>query len=426
MSLDEYRALDLTPGGALARDLQTRLDAEARMGLVTLSAPSGADMDGPPKFTPGMAAWYQHHVAAPRRGALAEIRSAFEGEEIGSGQRGFLAEAETDRVEQKKQAGLRTERDAFFQRREIRDLHAGFETARAEYDRKRAEHGREAVRFGPIVYFVTLALIALALEAPLNFESFLKIDYYTPAFATGSFLFVAVALAASGHIIGSVLKQKGERFGGNVPQRVKSDSRIQLAIAGVLALLALGLVAYSRKYLLDEAVARSLALGETVGIGVYLAAMGVMIANVGVFVLSIWYAYAKHDAVPGFAELRRQVEGLGRRLTRRYRRDLEGRQQQRILQAQREAEQVARREVEQARLSRHHARHRGAFDELRRVDARVLAMLEDYRNRLVGEARRAGIETRFVFEDLARGDVATRTEIGGDAYLGERLRLPFA
>lgn len=425
MSLEAYRALPLGPDGPLARALEARLADEAGQAAIPVSPVHGADVDGPAGLTPAMGAWYRHHVAPARRTALAEVRAAFEAETL-AGNRGFLAEAELDRIEAAKHAALRTERETFFQRKAIQDLHARLAEVGASYERKRAEHGRDARPWEPVIYFITLALIALALEAPLNFESFLRIDYYTPAFATGSFLFVAVALAASGHIIGTLAKQKAARFGGDVPGRVRSDSRIQLVIAIVLALLALGLVGYSRKYLLDEAVARSLALGESVGWGVYLAAIGVMIANVGVFVLSIWYAYARHDAVPDFAEERREMEGLRRRVARHYRRDLEGRARQRILQAGREAEAVSRREAEQARLSRNHARHRALFEELLALDARVLALLEDYRSRLVAGARRSGAEPRFVTDDLARGDVSTRVEATGEGYLAERLRLRFA
>ena len=426
MTLDTYRALPLAPDGALAGALEARLAEEAAQAVIPVSPAAGADVDGPAGLTPAMGAWFRHHVAPARRTALSEVRAAFEAEPFQAGQRGFLAEAELDRIEAAKHAGLRTERETFFQRKAIQDLHARLAEVETAYERKRAEHGRDARPWEPLIYFVTLALIALALEAPLNFESFLRIDYYTPAFATGSFLFVAVALAASGHIIGTLARQKAARFGGEVSNRVRSDSRIQLALAVVLAALALGLVAYSRKYLLDEAVARSVALGETVGWGVYLAGVGVMIANVGVFVLSIWYAYAKHDPVPDFAEERREMETLRKRIARHYRRDLEGRSRQRILQAGREAEAIARREVEQARLSPNHARHRAAFEAFLAVDARVLALLEDYRSRLVATTRRESRETRFVTDDLARGDVSTRVAFGGDGYLAERLRLRFA
>jgi hypothetical protein len=426
MSLETYRALPLAPDGPLARALEARLADEAGQAVIPVSPVHGADVDGPAGLTPAMGAWYRHHVAPARRTALAEIRAAFEAETLSGANRGFLAEAELDRIEAAKHAALRTERETFFQRKAIQDLHARLAAVETSYERKRAEHGRDARPWEPVIYFLTLALIALALEAPLNFESFLRIDYYTPAFATGSFLFVAVALAASGHIIGTLARQKAARFGGDVPGRVRSDSRIQLSLAVVLAALALGLVGYSRKYLLDEAVARSLALGETVGWGVYLAAIGVMIANLGVFVLSIWYAYARHDAVPDFAEERREMERLRRRIARHYRRDLEGRARQRVLQAGREAEAVSRREAEQARLSRNHPRHRALFEEFLTLDARVLALMEDYRSRLVATARRSGLDTRFVTDDLARGDVSTRVEFSGEAYLAERLRLRFA
>ena len=116
MSLDAYRALPLTPDGPLAQALDARLSGEAGLAVIPVSPVHGADVDGPAGLTPAMGTWYRHHVAPARRTALAEIRAAFEAETLAGGQRGFLAEAELDRIEAMKHASLRAERETFFQR----------------------------------------------------------------------------------------------------------------------------------------------------------------------------------------------------------------------------------------------------------------------------------------------------------------------
>lgn len=62
---------------------------------------------------------------------------------------------------------------------------------------------------------------------------------------------------------------------------------------------------------------------------------------------------------------------------------------------------------------------------MRKLDARVLALLENYRSRLLAAARQRGLHTRFVYEDLTSGDVDTKRDLDGEAYLRQRLHLGY-
>lgn len=423
MSLAEYQSLDVSADGALARDLGARLDAEAEQTLLSLSAPQGASAECPALLTSAMQTWYQQHVSSARQSALGEVRRAFAEVKTSSGNEGFLVEAEKDRIEQSKQAHLATERANFFQSKEIIDLNSEIGRLHTEYERKRAEHGRDAQAWRPGFYFLGLFLFVMA-EYPVNLSAFLKIDFLTPAFATISVTLIAFGLAFSSHLIGQVIRQWSERFGDNVTGRLKAESLRLLGVGVMLLVIGAAAIVFSRSYLVAEAVARSEALGEEGASTVSIYGLA-LIMNVFVYAIGLAWAIVFHDPVPSFMEERHRLEVLRARLRKRYRTLLEPKQRQRIEEAQRARDQADRREADQAKSLPNHTRYRAGFEEVRKLDARVLALLENYRSRLLVQARQRGIHTRFVYEDLTSGDVDTTRELDGEAYLRQRLHLGY-
>lgn len=423
MSLSDYVALDLTPHGPIAQDLVARLEGERSLSIVPLSGPSGASGERPAFFTPAMMGWYLNRVSAVRRSALGEARAAFETDRLASGGHGFLREAELDAVEQRRFEELKTERDTFF-RKEVLDAEAEIERIGLDYGRRRAGHGRDAQRLRPGIYLAGLVVIGL-IEGLVNWDSFLKIDWFTPAYATAAFLAVAIGFGASGHHVGTVLKQWSATFGGAAPKSVRREALTRLVFGAVLFALGMYLVYYSRDYLIKQAIERETSLGQAVGVGVYLSLFGAFAANLLFYGVGVVWAYANHDRVPEFAEQRRLLDGLRRRQLKRYRKDLEPRQQQRILKSRQDAEQVVRRDDEQRQQLRNYGAHRKLVERLQQVDGRVLALLEDYRARLIEAAAASGVKPDYVFDDPARGDVATRVRYDAEAYGRERLRLGY-
>ncbi len=423
MSLAEYRALDLSAGGTIAQDLARRLDDEAQRHAVPLSSPYGARAESPALFSPAMTGWYQQHVAAPRRTAIAEVARAFDRDPMPNGNRGFLLEAERDKVEQTKLEHLRVARETFHQQNAVKELHAEIERLHAAYDRKRAEHGRDAGSWNPLIKYGGIAAIML-LEYPLNLAAFLKIDFLTPALATASVTVIAILFAFSSHMLGRIVRQWSERFGDNVTARLRADSWRQLAIGVVLFLIGAAAIVFSRSYLVSDALSRQAALGEETGgtVSIYGIAL---ISNLAVYAVALAWVLFTEDPVPDFAEERRRLDRLKARLDTLYRTKLERQQQQRTEQARRDNEQLDRREDDQARNLRNYGSYRSLFDELRRHDAQVLALLEGHRSRLVAEARRLKIETRFSLDDLAQGGVSVERDIDGDEYLRRRLHLGY-
>lgn len=424
MSLADYQALDLRGDGPLAQDLAARLAAEASQPVLSLSAPHGASIQSPALLTSGMRAWYQSHVSSARQSALSEVRLAFEREALPTGNNGFLLEAEQDAIEQRKQAHLRTERESFFQRKDIRDMSGEIDRLRSEYERKRSEYGRDAQVWRPAWYFFGLFLFVMA-EYPINLSAFLKIDFLTPAFATMSVTLIAFGLAFSSHLLGLVIRQWSERFGDNVTRRLKAESWRLLGVG--LLLLAIGgaAIVFSRSYLVADAIARANALGEEGASAVSIYGLA-LIMNVFVYAIGLAWSIVFHDPVPEFLEERHRLDQLNDRLRKRYRTLLETRQQQRIAEASRAREQAERRESDQMKSLQHYGNHRARFEEVRRLDARVLALLETYRSGLLDAARRQDLRTRFVYEDLASGNVETKREFDGEGYMRQRLHLGYA
>jgi hypothetical protein len=114
------------------------------------------------------------------------------------------------------------------------------------------------------------------------------------------------------------------------------------------------------------------------------------------------------------------------RYSRRSRKELEGRQQQKRELARRELEQLRRREADQSQRLRNYVRYRTMFDDFRKVDDQVGALLDDYRARLTAAQRETGVRTRFAFEDLGTSLVSPRRELDDQEYQRMPLRLGFA
>jgi hypothetical protein len=423
VTITAYQSLDLGPNSPLASALKAHLQIEGRAVELPLTPPPGTTIDAPSFLTPAMNAWYRGHVVSARRTAIAEARAAFEQEDFG-GSRGFLLEVEEDRIEDRRHEELKSERDVFFQQHDIQRSTTEIERLDKLYDRKRSEYGRDARKLSPMLYAFGLALI-MFLEFPLNLASFLRIDFLTPALATASVFVVAIVFGFSSHMLGVVFRQWSERFGGNVAGRVKADSRRWLVGGLILFLIGAAAIVFSRSYLVADARARQIALGEE-GAAPWATYGIAFIGNFAVYAAGVVWVMFFHDPVPNFAEERYELDRLRRRYARRSRKQLEGRQQQKREQARRELEQLRRREADQAQRLRNYSRYRGMIDQVRKVDDQVIALLESYRADLVSRLREAGVQARFVYEDLGTSAVVARRELDDQEFLRLPLRLGFA
>src|SRR5262249_38236503 len=152
--------------------------------------------DSTPAFlTQEMNAWFHSFILPYRSGAIEEVRDEFERRNL------KLFEQEVDRIEQKKLADIASERALLRQNKEVEFLRPRFVELSSQYDRLRLNYGREALVWQPLWYWTILSFFMLP-EFLINWDSFLKIPGFTPAYATGLMLVVAVAFGFSAHSMG--------------------------------------------------------------------------------------------------------------------------------------------------------------------------------------------------------------------------------
>jgi len=420
-----YGNLNLEVGGPLAHELFDNVNEEAVQNDVRLTSAHNANIDNPSGCTPRMVSWFQRNVVAVRRAAVADVRAEFDKVKYGKEASGFVYELERDKLEADKFGSIRAERDTFQAKREVSQLIEEFGKTRAAYERKVSEQGREAQEWAPFTYWAVLSLIGV-IEAFINWESFLRIPNFTPFFATGLVLLVALAFMWSSHIVGRITKQRRELFGGYVGRTDRWSAGQEFGFGMVLFLLAIAAVAWGRWFFLSDVIIRRHALGETSGWADYLEFGGSILGNLIVYFIGVVWAYWKHDAIPGFAELRRQLEKLQRRQLVIFRKLLEDRTQRYILNERRKQEELSRRDQEQRTQLRNYGQLRHNADFIFQKDAQVIALLTEYRSRLIDAQRKSERSCEFLRENLLAGNISTEERILGDKYLAEPIRLSLA
>ncbi len=420
-----YGNLNLDIGGPVARDLLEQIDEEAAYGDLRLTSSHNADIDNPANCTPKMSAWFQRNISALRRAAVADVRAAFDKVKQERAAGGFVYELERDKLEAEKFLNVRTERETFHARREVKQLIEDLGNAKDSYGRRVSEQGREAQRWEPLPYWLVLGIVGV-IEYFINWEAFLRIPNFTPFFATGLVLLVALAFMWSSHIVGRIAKQGKELFGGYVGRTSRRSAALELALAITLFLLGIGAVAWGRWFFLSDVILRRHALGESSGWSDYWEFGGSVLGNLIVYFVGVVWAYWKHDSLPGFAELRRRVERLQSKHSTVFRKQLEDRTQRHILNERRKQEELNRREQEQRTQLRTYGDLRLNADFILQKDSQVVALLTEYRTRLIDAQRKSGRPGEFVRENLLLGSISTEERITGDTYLAEPIRLSLA
>lgn len=426
MSLAAYLDLDLAPGGSLASDLYAKAATEATHARLTLNADFKAEESCPAFLTPEMQVWYRSHIVGHRKPALQEIRTRFQSIDLGKGQSADLLESARDRITQRKFSQWMHEREQFFSNGEATALAAELDEKERRYERMKAENGGEEAHTWPKSrLFLILGVLALP-EIPLNYESFAKVPGITPAIATVLVFIVALAIATSSHIFGICIRQWGELFGGHVSSTAKNRSRRYLAIGSVIFTFALAMVTWGRSLLFSEQLQRKILIGEALSPSDYVAFGGSVAGNVVIWLLGIYFTYAANSHIPGFGELRSEVEAIKARLLKMYARDLQPRVDRHLNAAQKELAALVTTENRSMRPLPAYGAARTAFEDLCKADNRVLAILEAYRAQLLGEARQRGHKLVFVIEDLTRQSRDLQTEIEVEIFAQKKLVLPYA
>lgn len=413
MSLKRYLDLNLQDDTPIAQDLFARLEGDTRLVLTPEYSADGT----PAYLTPGMAAWFNSQINPVRSGAVHEIVEGFHSQVIPKSKiRGKLMEHERDLIDLQAFEKIAEERMIFEANTNIADVHRELLEQRKTYDGLVQKHG-EALKWRPWLYYTILISIIVFLEGLLNFESFLKIPGFTPAFALGSFLAVSAAFACSAHLTGLIIKQWQHRLGRGVTGTEKGKNKFLLWGAIVMFLLAFASVIYARWALLGDVILRkSQTTGEEIGSDEVFKFAGTLIGNFIVYLMGVLWSYGRHDAIPKFSELRQTVERLESEESALLEKNLATAFREYIANAKDEKENLRRAEQSQASQLPNYQVARGNFNRLREQDSKVLALLEKYKSKLQDQASESERSVQFSHYDVSKISVDTQCEMSAEEY----------
>jgi hypothetical protein len=422
-----YLEISFDLDSAAAKDLFARLNEESTHSTIPLT-PLYSSEALPPYFTPNMASWYKYFVQPYRTRLLNDVTEELQAQSGRRGQKPFILEIERDRIEMRKYDAIQTERDAFMLRKDAANIYAELSDKSDQYNLIKSDHGRDAKRWTPVLYWVVL-FIFMVPEFMINWESFLKIPVLmnTPALVLGSVLLVAAFFAFSSDRIGMVLKQRQDRFGGGVSATERRKSHFELWLGLVLFLIGMGIVVWGRYMLITDIIReKSILKGEGFGSEEMLLFAGALLGNIGVWLAGVLWSFVKHDSVPEFSELQASVEKLRSEMSRIYNKHLTSRNQRHILAAQKLMEQLDKSDKAQQARATGSQDARQLFNSLRNKDDEALALLEEYRSRLVSKIKSQSRHVVFLIDDISKADLNIREEMLPDVYGSSSLQFRYA
>jgi len=317
------QALQFSPARARALLLPPGAIAQAA-GDEAARGPVATDARG---FTPGM----RVALLEPARALLSEwaqARAPFDRRLQPFRERLEAAErlaAETDLLRGRKDEDIaQVEREAQ-QSHAYRERKAAFERADARLARYSEANGNRTANMSARHPVYLLALLCVGItEWLINYTTFL-LFFGVPAIAAGTTLILAVLLAFASHGHGMLLKQWSHRFGHHAEriQRI-ADWRL-LFLASLSLLVVLGAAGGSRDIAaLDVMRAQSgpniLGPDVVVHSDPTVEVLLSLFANIGAWLVGIFFAYVCHDIDPEFTDATAQRRTAWRRFHRQRRR----------------------------------------------------------------------------------------------------------
>jgi hypothetical protein len=418
MSLQNYLQLDLAKKSDSYKDLFDRLSREADQTNIVLTPFHSTD-EMPPFLTAEMSSWYASNIQALRAGAIQDVSTAFKS------RKGTWFEQERDRIEYGKLTKISGEKDLLLQNKDVGYLRQRVEDLRSRYENLKLKYGRDALPWNPIWYW-TILFFFMVPEVLINWDSFLKIPGFTEAYATGLILVVAIAFAFSAHSLGRIIKQAKELFGGHVELTEKRKAVRELIVGSLLFVLGIVAVGWGRWFFIQGAILEKTILrGGGLEFSDYLSFAGAMLGNIIVYLLGLLWSFVKHDPVPGFTELRYELQILQRRLLAAYDKYLTKRNQQHFQKAQRDQDQAARIEESQKNKMDSYQQARDQFASLKNKDSEVIALLREYRNRLIATLKRQSNPQSFQIHDVRVAELDTLVKISPDQYASIPIELRY-
>lgn len=416
-----YAALDLTHDGALARELFSHVEQEARLGRVVVTGEEGGY---PANLTMAMKAFYAG-ISDARQTAIEQVAEILDRSDDETETHGVFLERSISRIRERQ---IAAKREAEQQHREknaalyeqLDEARKSYAQSRRRYLERVTRHGREA-KLTPRWYWLFLMGIGIA-EMLVNFESFNAVPLFTPAIATGSTLLVAVGLAGSSHLHGTFLRQFHSRFG---PQARDGDRAAAWRMFGLgtLCLSAVLLaVAYARNSYFGELLLENQMLGNAAPS--WLAVVGgSMIMNLVVWIVGIIGAFGAHDEDHLFPDAlieRDRAEARVRNLQAKVGKPLERLFERIDAEAEKLLQEARNKDASFAHTAAY-ATGRALFAAVRSQDARMTGLLEAYRGKLVLAASNSGT----IFERKSDLSAQIAEQMTPQDYGAQRIELKY-
>jgi hypothetical protein len=418
MSLKEYESLDLTKRSDPANDLFDRIATESTHSTIVLTPVYSTD-GTPALLTQEMSAWFHSFILPCRSGAIEDVHDEFKRRNL------KLFEQEADKIEQKKLGEIASERALLRQNKRVELLRARFIELSSQYDTWRLNYGRDALVWNPFLYWTALVLFMLP-EFLINWDSFLKIPGFTPAYATGLMLVVAVAFGFSAHSMGRIIKQWKELFGGHVDFAERRKATRELIIATLLFLIAITAVGWGRWFFIQGAILEKTILrgGSGLELSDLVQFVGAMLGNILVYLLGFLWSLIRHDSVPDFCELRHELTGVQNKVVAAFNKYLTRRNQQHLQKGQKELTQAQRFEDSQKKRDGY-PQARQQFSRLKNKDSEVRALLMEYRNRLLTKLKSDQTQRSFQVDDVRVAEMDIVIKLSPDQYASVPIELRY-
>ncbi|SFL09618.1 hypothetical protein SAMN04488004_107210 [Loktanella salsilacus] len=419
---EAYCAIDFSPSGAAAADLFAKLPTEARLGQLALSDVIGST---PGNMTQGMCEWYEGHIAPVRSSALEGVQSVLNGIDTKANGKPVFVEREKDKAEDDL---LKAKRDAVKSVRDTRKteftrlekIQESEDKTRDRYETLRNTLDREPRQWNSFLYVGLLMIIGLA-ELAINWEAFNAIKFFTPAVATGTALILGFALAASSHYTGSVIRQYKSLFDPANDDMDRFAGWKMIGMAASTLTIALGLVAFSRFYYLQQ-VASSNIFGDA-SIGLLKTVGGSMMSNILVWMVGVLIAYMAHDQVPEFPAALKDLERFTKKreaLQNSLDKPLARPFSKAEAQYKNDMERIKQRSASLASVPTQ-VEARGLMQKVMEQDAKVKALLATYRHRLKNDGRHDAVF--LMDEELGRTD--NKIELNHESYSQKPLVMKY-
>jgi hypothetical protein len=271
-------------------------------------------------LTPEMAIWVGAHVSPTRQGALAELESAARRIPLGKGLGGLLIEVEEDKLKRERE---KRRSDVY---KEFHDNHAKIlqecEEVENDYDRMRLEEGgRDAIVPSRILEWGVLFPLVLIPESMLNYSALRDgPGVNSDATAAGITIIAGLMVAMSAHLCGTFMKQFNHWMRPDDKEQQWKGLR-SVVIGIVLLVVVLAVVGYYRYYYLNQMQQTARMLGQSPP-NIFVALVGTLGGNFGVFLLGSAFAYLLHDSNPDFSSLKKKCDKLKSNITSKRKAEL--------------------------------------------------------------------------------------------------------